>query len=465
MTARERSVSDVRRDILGIVAQGDLRRALRLCLTALRQLPSEPQLWLTLGDVCRQSDQPDRAIRAWERSAELFAARGALIQAISANKLIVELDPAHARTQEQLASLYGRARATSEPAGRPSFDAVEVDLDDLLAEHSIEAAEIIEDETPPATEAGGAAAAPAEPTLIFLDEAPPPPALEILDDEETGIGDAEAELVDDMLETTSGWKDPGSDQGELLIDLPDVPIFSELPPNAFIEVVDQVRRARYFPGEDIVTEGDRGDSFYVIAQGAAEVVKRGVDGEVALAVLGPGTFFGEIAFLTGSERTATVRAADHCDILEFSRGAMETLMARFPSLRDVLERFCRERLIDTVVKTAPLLSTLPARKRAAIVRHFRALEFSDGDQVISPGSISRAVYVIVFGGVRVGVDELGPCAAFGASSLVKQEPELEAHVATGRTLVLEISDDVARTLAERLPEFRRELEALVEQGY
>jgi hypothetical protein len=68
------------------------------------------------------------------------------------------------------------------------------------------------------------------------------------------------------------------------------------------------------PETEVVREGSRGDDFYVIADGRAEVL---VDGD-KVCELGPADCFGEIAALTGSTRTATVRARTSLTVLRFS---------------------------------------------------------------------------------------------------------------------------------------------------
>ncbi len=64
----------------------------------------------------------------------------------------------------------------------------------------------------------------------------------------------------------------------------------------------------YQDGEEIVREGEVGECMYVIVSGKAEVLKRQGAGEVRLALLGEGDFFGEMAVFDRETRSATVRA-------------------------------------------------------------------------------------------------------------------------------------------------------------
>lgn len=73
--------------------------------------------------------------------------------------------------------------------------------------------------------------------------------------------------------------------------------------------LDEPEIINFSPNEVIVEEGGLADLVYWIEEGRVEVVRTGEDGdEVVVAELGPGRYFGELASLLGTARTATVRA-------------------------------------------------------------------------------------------------------------------------------------------------------------
>ena len=61
-------------------------------------------------------------------------------------------------------------------------------------------------------------------------------------------------------------------------------------------------------GEYLFREGESADYGYVVKTGQIEIVKSGVDGEIILTELGPGSLFGEMALIDGSPRSAGARA-------------------------------------------------------------------------------------------------------------------------------------------------------------
>ena len=107
-----------------------------------------------------------------------------------------------------------------------------------------------------------------------------------------------------------------------------VPLFADLDGRELDEVVTSLKERSYSAGETVVSEGRPGIGFFVIADGEAVVSVRGEE----RARLGPGDYFGEIALLAESERTATVTAETDLRCLGLTSWEFRPLVERNGSI-------------------------------------------------------------------------------------------------------------------------------------
>jgi CRP/FNR family cyclic AMP-dependent transcriptional regulator len=83
-----------------------------------------------------------------------------------------------------------------------------------------------------------------------------------------------------------------------------VPLFSGLGRRELERVANSMKERRFQKGDTVTSEGRGGVGFFVIEEGEADVTVHGEE----RAKLGPGDYFGEIALITESDRTATITA-------------------------------------------------------------------------------------------------------------------------------------------------------------
>jgi len=108
---------------------------------------------------------------------------------------------------------------------------------------------------------------------------------------------------------------------------------------------------RYKAGQTVIAEGDQGVELYLIVQGTVQVVAQGVAGNVELARLSRGAIFGEVGFLTGKPRTASVLALDSVQLIRFSRRDLEAVLKKYPKVRKTLKVMMSARAEKTIEKT------------------------------------------------------------------------------------------------------------------
>jgi len=96
----------------------------------------------------------------------------------------------------------------------------------------------------------------------------------------------------------------------------------------------------------LTQQGELGRHFVVIVSGEVEVVR---DGN-RIAVLGPGSFFGEMSLLDGRPRTATVTTLEPTHVLMLTTDAFNEVLATMPSVDRKLLTVLAERLRDVEEK-------------------------------------------------------------------------------------------------------------------
>jgi len=85
-------------------------------------------------------------------------------------------------------------------------------------------------------------------------------------------------------------------------------------------------------GELIIREGDIGKCMYVIQEGQVEVFVGNSGNEISLDVLGPGTFFGEMAVFDKDVRSASIRALGPARVLSVDKKNLMRRVHEDPAL-------------------------------------------------------------------------------------------------------------------------------------
>jgi NADH:quinone reductase (non-electrogenic) len=107
-----------------------------------------------------------------------------------------------------------------------------------------------------------------------------------------------------------------------------------------------IRLQHFEPGEAIFNQGDVGDSVYAIQEGECEVLRTNEDGPQVLAVLGAGSFFGEMAVLGDCGRNATVRARTAMRVIVMSKADFNKIRGIVPAFAKVFSELADRRQND-----------------------------------------------------------------------------------------------------------------------
>jgi len=131
-------------------------------------------------------------------------------------------------------------------------------------------------------------------------------------------------------------------------DIDSVPIFEPLPKEARGMLSEKMEIVNYGDGEEVVRQGDAGDSMYILHSGAGEVlVKKPGSEPIKVAELAPPAFFGEMSLLTGDPRSATVKVKGDSTLFRIDKGLFSEIFTKDPSVSERLAEVLAARQAET----------------------------------------------------------------------------------------------------------------------
>ncbi len=105
------------------------------------------------------------------------------------------------------------------------------------------------------------------------------------------------------------------------------------------------RERTYAAGEQVIRQGESGESMFVLLSGLVAVTSCDEDGPlVQISELAAGDYFGEMSLMTGAPRTATVTAREETRVLEIGRETFRHILERRPELVEELGKVLHDRL-------------------------------------------------------------------------------------------------------------------------
>lgn len=256
---------------------------------------------------------------------------------------------------------------------------------------------------------------------------------------------------------------------------PEIPLFKDLGKDEFESVVKRLKALSFKKGDVIVREGEEGDSILIIVSGSVSVYKEVDKGKrIQLGTLTEGDFFGEFGYFAGSVRQASVEALDDVELLEMTRENMDAVVAEFPQVEDVLEKFYKERVMQNILATSTLFRELSLEERRKIASYFKLTEAREGEDIVVEGDEGDSMYFIRSGevlvhtvnpmGEKIHLAELKAGDFFGEVSLIQGKPRTATVTAVSPVVeLMQLNKKDLDTILETHPEILDKLNEVIEK--
>jgi hypothetical protein len=124
-----------------------------------------------------------------------------------------------------------------------------------------------------------------------------------------------------------------------------VHLFRDLSNDELAYLADRFSEAEYAPGEVIIAQGTRGESFFLLFRGKVRVGRKKDNREEQLAVLVDNDYFGDMELISKRPRTASVIALEPVTALVLSKENFNELLQQNPNLKPTLDVAIRSRFL------------------------------------------------------------------------------------------------------------------------
>lgn len=356
----------------------------------IKNAPKDSRTRMQLADVLIEAGRGKDAVPILLKLAQEFGTEGSAPRAIAVLKKIERIQPGRSDVQKALAALIKKSAPKPVVSsgiedivrGSDQFEMEEIGLD---LRPSIEPSDFLFQAPaalapPPPSTPDAVRSAPPPPkeeeemvevedlvmpppkTLLEIASAPPPPAEpavpaapappQVVQMSQAAtmiaaMNETEKGLFDDLLDTIEAVlaEAPAAVSSRVATPKISSPLFADFSESDLVAVIQGLELATYGPGDILILEGDPGTSLFVITSGVVRAFVRQPDGKnKQVREMGEGSFFGEIAVLSGKPRTATVTAKTTVEALILERKTLDNIGKTHPSVRTTLQKFAAERL-------------------------------------------------------------------------------------------------------------------------
>ena len=166
-------------------------------------------------------------------------------------------------------------------------------------------------------------------------------------------------------------------------------LFSNLEAKDLEIVIGAMDEKRFKSGEDVITQGDKGDCLYFVESGNLECYKQFAKGEKPVLVkkYEPGDSFGELALLYNAPRAATIRAvSDEVITWMLDRETFNNIV------RDAAQK--KREKYENFLKNVEILSTIDSYELMQISDAIKSATYQKDDYIIREGEMGDIFYIL-----------------------------------------------------------------------
>jgi cAMP-dependent protein kinase regulator len=242
------------------------------------------------------------------------------------------------------------------------------------------------------------------------------------------------------------------------------PFFAELPMDEVNALIKRARNRQLHNQENLFSEGDRPDSFFLVAEGIVELQSE----SGFKKSFQEGEFFGELGVIGNMNRTASAHAQGPAVVIEFSKHLLVDLFIQFPELEQKILRYFYLRLFLLKVRQDPLLRNMPEKDQLEFFYTFKPGLLKAGKTLFSAGDFSDSFFYLLAGQWEVhrsdGIILLqGPGDFVGESGFLHKRPRNATVIAVTDCHYLQCEEGLFKSFGRSFPKIEDLLRRLADE--
>lgn len=232
-------------------------------------------------------------------------------------------------------------------------------------------------------------------------------------------------------------------------------LFGTVNQKTFEMILDAMFIKKINKGEDVISQGEEGDYFYIVKRGQFDIfVKKGEDPPKKVFQCGPGFAFGEMALLYTCPRTATITAQDESEVWSLDRTAFRNLVVR--SAEAQFKESC------SFLNSCDIFATLTQDQICSLAEVLEEEEFDDDEAIVEQGEKDDKMFILrtgqavaCIGGEKgeIEVKQYAKGEYFGEIALLSGQPRKASVYAVGKATCFYITRSTFRRILGPLQSF------------
>lgn len=154
-------------------------------------------------------------------------------------------------------------------------------------------------------------------------------------------------------------------------------------------MIDAMEEVLTQPGQDVIVEGEQGDTLYIIDQGEYDCYKQIAGKQTYLKTYHPGEFFGELALMYNAPRAASIKSKAAGKLFGLDRATFNHIVQEAATKK--------RKYFSEILSKVEILAEIDPYEKEQLCDTLKEEEYTKGSYIVKQGDQGDRFYIIAEG--------------------------------------------------------------------